>query len=47
MYSGTYMCNVAGIFAQEHMPVMLNVSLPMLFVTLLIAMCLYEVHIRA
>ena len=42
---GTYICNVADIFAQGHMSSMQNVCLPVLVVTLLIALGLYEVYI--
>ena len=38
----TYMCSVAGIFVQGHMLVMLNVCIPVLLVTLLIALSSHE-----
>ena len=41
------MCNVTGIFVQGHMPMPIkrDVSIPVLMVTLLIALSLYEVYI--
>ena len=39
--SGTYMCNMAGISAQGPMPVMFNVSISVLIVTLLIVLSWY------
>ena len=38
------MCDVAGIFG-EHMPIMYNLGLPVLLVTVLIVVNLYEVCI--
>ena len=43
--SGTYVCNVAGLFVQEHMPIMLNACMPVLVVTFMIAVSSYEVYI--
>ena len=43
--SGTCTHNVAGIFDQGHMPVMWNICIPVLQVTLLIAVHSYEVYI--
>ena len=40
-----YICNVAGIFVQGHLPVMWNTCKPVLLVTLLIAVSSYEVYI--
>ena len=41
----TYICNVKEIFVQGHMPVMWNMSTPVLLVTLLMAWSSYEVYI--
>ena len=35
-------CNVVGIFVQGHVPVMWNVCIPVLLITLLIAVISYE-----
>ena len=43
--SGRYMCNVAGIFVQGHVPVMWNICIPVILVTLLFAVSSYGVYI--
>ena len=43
--SQAYMCDVAGIHVQGHMLIIWNVCIPLLVVTLLIALSSYEVYI--
>ena len=40
------MWNVAGIFVQGYMPMMLNACIQVLLVTLLIVLSAYEAHIQ-
>ena len=40
-----HMCGVAGIFVQGHMPVIWNVCMPGVMVTLYIALSSYEIYI--
>ena len=42
--SGTYLCNVAGIYVQKHMP-MLSVCIPVFVVSFAIMVSSYEVYI--
>ena len=45
MHSKTHMCNVAGIFIQGHMPMIWNVCMPVVMVTLFISLSSCKVDI--
>ena len=45
MYMCVYMCSVASIFVQGHMPIMLSVCITVPLITFLIPVSSYEIYI--